>query len=169
MFVGIGSPRIGSDGLEEAISHMQVTLFPSPKKIMREFVAEDGFDFFRVQQIQDLAGKNDMSFAGNEEERGIHLRAVLRLINGDGNIQLQPGLGGIDALVKFGMARNIQAVGGLEEFAAEILGVIGERAGGSEPIPQFMFMRFEIIAQLNVIRQRFERCVWRWHGTRLLV
>jgi len=97
--------------------------------IVREFVTEDGLDFLNVQQAQNRSGEHDVALAWNEIKRGVRLRAVLRLINCDGDVELKPLLRLLDPIVELRVTLSIEPIGGLEQVHAQVLGEIGLRPG----------------------------------------
>ncbi len=94
----------------------------------------------------------------------VRLRAVLRLVNGDRKVELQPGFRFLDGLEQIRMALGIEAVGGLEQAQPEIFGVIRLCPRRGKPVPQLTLLRFEVVPQFKVIRQRFEIGVRRVHA-----
>ena len=131
--------------------------------VVREFVSDDGLEFLRVQQRQHRSGKHDMTLARHEIERGVELRAVLCLVQRDGNVELQAGLCRLDALVEIWIPLGIEPVRGLEQLQTQVFGVIGLRLSRGEPLPQFTLLRLEVVPQLDVIRQRLKFLLQRVH------
>src|SRR5580765_4463405 len=116
-------------------------------------MADDRFDFFGVQQIEHRAGKDDVTLAGNEKQRSIQLQTVLRLIERNGNIQLELGLRLRESGVEFRVPAGLQTVSGLEKIEPQVLGVIRLRLRRGEPIPKLPLHRLEVVPQLDMVRQ----------------
>ena len=55
LLVAGGRARVAGHRLEQPIGDVEFALLPLPQVIMRQFMAEDGFDFLRVQQAQTPA------------------------------------------------------------------------------------------------------------------
>ena len=90
---------------------------------------------------------------------------VLRLINRDRNIELQPGFCLFNPLIEFRVAFRIEPIGGLEQVHPQVFGVIRLRLGRRKPIPQLALLRLEVVPQFDVIWQRIQDVLRLVHAT----
>jgi len=87
----------------------------------------------------------------------------LRLVERDGDVEPELRFGLLDGLVKFRVGDGVQPVRRFEQFGPKLFGVVRLGPRRSEPVPQFPFVRLEVIPQLDVIRQRFRNVLRRTH------
>src|SRR5579862_9782290 len=118
--------------MDEAIRNVEFAFIALPQVVMGKFVTDDGFQFVGVEQREHWTGENDVALSGDKKERSVQLRAILRLIERDGNIELEPAPGLIQTLKQLRVAIRVQAIGGFEKFQAQVFGVVGFGLSGSE-------------------------------------
>jgi hypothetical protein len=153
LFVRAGGTRIGGDGADEAIGNVEFAGVAMPEVVMGEFVAEDGFEFVGVKEGEDGAAENDVGLAGDVEDGGVEVRIVLGLVKGDGDVEVEAGFGFGEGGVEFRVGFGVEAVSRFEELEAEVFGVIGLGLGGGEPVPEFAFGGFQVVAEFEMVRQ----------------
>ena len=82
-----------------------------------------------------------MPLVRDKEKRCVQLNTVLRLVQRDGYIELEPRLGFFKAGVKLRVSLGVQPVGGLQQFKAQVFGVIRFSLCRREPIPKLALRR----------------------------